>query len=317
MENKTSNLMDSGGMIYPEAIWEIAGATDGLFYFILFISTIISIGLVAATIYFLRTGKSKNKETHITHSNAIELTWTIIPTILVMIVFYWGFVDYIKMRTPPSDAYEIRVTAKKWLWQFDYPGGTSTIGELIVPLNHPVKLVMSSEDVLHSFFLPNMRAKRDVLPNRYTTLWFQAEKTGKYQIFCTEYCGDAHSQMLATLEVKSLADFEEWVETGGGAAEDVPLDELGAKLYKSRGCNACHSVDGSQMIGPSWKGIFGAVREFVDGSSAKADDNYIRQSIVNPGDQILAGYQPVMPTYSGMLSDREINAIIEYIKTLK
>lgn len=212
---------------------------------------------------------------------------------------------------------EIRVTGKKWLWQFEYPKeGVQSMGEFVVPVNQPVKLIMTSDDVLHSFYLPNFRQKRDVLPNRYTRLWFKPNREGVFQVFCTEFCGDGHSVMLATLRVVSNEEYKAWLKDNS-STEDIALKDLGPMLYTKNSCNTCHSTDGSPASGPSWKGIYGAERALTDGSVVTIDDDYIAESIVNPKEKVVAGYQPIMPTYKGLLTDREITAIIEYIKTLK
>ena len=294
---------------------------DRLYYFILFLSILFFVIILVVCIYLLikyrKTPHHQKAIKHVTHNNLLEISWTVIPLILLMAIFFWGFKDYLNMSIAPGDAREIRVTAKKWVWDFYYPEtGLTTSSELTVPVGKPIKLIMSSVDVLHSFFIPNMRVKKDLVPNRYTTVWFEATKPGKYQIFCTEYCGDDHSNMLATLTVLSQSDYQEWVEQGD-PNKSLPLDVLGEKLYKDKGCAACHSTDGSTAIGPTWKGLYQSKRLFTNGDSELADDNYLRSSMVKPMADIVKGFQPVMPTFAGSLSDREINAIIEYIKKLK
>ena len=307
----------------PESISDLATGIDRLFYVELWLCVIVFIGVVGAMGYFIF--KYRVTDTHqvahnqLAHNNTLEITWTIIPTILVLILFYFGFKDFLKLSIPPKNTMEIRVTAKKWMWQFDYPRiNKQTIGELVVPINRPIKLIMSSEDVIHSLYLPNLRIKRDVLPNRYTVVWFQAEKEGEYQIYCAEYCGDAHSNMLAKLKVLSVSDYEKWMsQSGGSLVEGVSLSELGSKLYETKGCISCHSIGSTMMAGPGWGGLYMNDRPLTDGEIVSADDNYLRESIVNPNEKVVRGFQPIMPTYSGMLNDHEINAIIEYIKTLK
>ena len=192
----------------------------------------------------------------------------------------------------------------------------STLNEFVVPVNQPVRLIMSAEDVIHSFFVPSFRIKKDVLPNRYTTIWFETDQTGEYQVFCTEYCGDGHSGMLAVLKVVSWGDYQEWLQKGSAGANDaMPLMELGEKLYTSKACNTCHSLDGVSGVGPSWKGMYEALL-VSEGADVKVQ-NYLREAIVEPQKVIAKGYAPVMPSYSGLLSDREIDAIIEYIKSIK
>ena len=224
------------------------------------------------------------------------------------------------MVTVPNDAIEIKVTGQSWFWTFDYPEGGSTLNELVVPSGVPIKIVLSSKDVIHSFYIPVMRAKMDVLPNRYNVMWFDAKQEGIYPIFCTEYCGTGHSQMNAQVVVMNPKQYNVWLAETGSADDDLPLDELGAKLYSKKACITCHTLDGSPLVGPSYlqtSQMWGQERVFDDGSSATIDDNYIRNSILEPQSQIVAGYQGVMPTYQGLLNDRELDALIAFLKTLK
>jgi cytochrome c oxidase subunit 2 len=225
------------------------------------------------------------------------------------------------MRTPPKDAVDITVTGKQWLWTFEYYNGKKTLNELYVRQNRPVRMVMRADDVLHSFFVPAFRVKQDLIPGRYTQLWFTPTKIGTFDLFCAEYCGTGHSKMLGKVIVLSPEAYDIW-EKGvavddGEAVASLPPAELGEKLYKGKGCNACHSVDGSVVIGPSFKGLYEREGELEDGASYTADENYIRQSILEPQEQIVEGFQPVMPSFKGILSDAEITAIIAYMKTLK
>ena len=298
----------------------IAEGTDALFNFITVTSVILLIGITIAIIYFAwkYRRRSENDVTPvITHNNFLEITWSVIPLILVLIVFGWGLSGYVNLTTPPDDAYEIRVVGKSWLWEFHYETGHVSVNELHVPVNRPVKLVMISDDVLHSFYIPDYRVKMDVLPNRYTSLWFEATEVGESVIFCTEYCGSAHSNMLATAFVHPQEDFETWLEIAGSADDDMDPVELGEQLVTRNACNTCHSSDGSRLQGPSFLELFGAERIMEDGEVVTADENYIRESILEPNARITRGYQPVMPSYAGTLNDRQIDAIIEYIKTLQ
>ncbi|RAP29479.1 cytochrome c oxidase subunit II [Candidatus Marinamargulisbacteria bacterium SCGC AG-343-D04] len=320
---KVKPLLSDGTLWIPGSYSSFSSNYDSLFYFIFWLSVIFTIAIVGVTLYF--SFKYKRSESNlvakkqIVHNNKLEIIWTAIPFVIVMFIFYWGFKDYLYMTVSPENAYEVRVTGKKWFWTYEYPEtGVKTVGELVVPVGRPIKLVMSSTDVLHSFYIPNLRVKRDVVPNKYSNLWFDVTQEGIYQIFCTEYCGDQHSNMDSKLIVKSYEDFLDWMEEQKrGASKDVPLDLLGKKLYKEQGCNSCHSLDGSVVVGPSWKGIYGAQRLLADGSEVKVDDNYLRESIVYPAKKIVKGYPNIMASYAGLLSDREINGIIEYIKTLK
>lgn len=305
----------------PPARSTIAHSVDNLFSFITLVSVIILIGITVAIIYFIIKYRQRSDDdvtSLVDHNNALEVTWSIIPLALVLIVFSWGFRDYIRMFTPPSDAYEINVTAQQWLWKFTYPNGKTSVSKLYVPQNRPVKLVMKSKDVIHSFFVPDFRVKHDVLPDRYTDVWFQAPDTGRSQIFCTQYCGTGHSDMLGTVIVQTNDQFEKWLKQGaGGKPAGMSLADYGKQLYGSQGCKACHSTDGSRIVGPTWKGLYGSTVHLSDGTTVTADDNYIRRSVLDPGAQIVQSYPNVMPTFQGQLNDEQINAIIAYIKSLK
>jgi cytochrome c oxidase subunit 2 len=323
MNEKVESLINTGSFWFPKSASVVSDRVDLLFNVIAIGSTILFVLICFFMVYFIvryrRTGPRANAKSPVVHHTGLELAWTIIPLILVMIIFVWGYRDYLKLMVSPEKTLEIRVTGKQWLWQFDYTKeGVTTLTEMVVPVGKPVSLIMSSEDVIHSFFIPNFRLKRDVIPNRYTKIWFQSDDLGTYQIFCTEFCGDGHSEMLGTLRVVSEADYESWLKGGSDDAQkDIPLAELGEKLFVSKACNTCHSLDGSKKTGPSWQGLYGSTRELTIGEPVTADNNYLRESIVNPAAKVVKGFAPVMPTYSGLLSDREMNAIIEFIKKVK
>ena len=304
----------------PPAKSTTAETTDALFHFINVTSLIFLVGITIAIIYFswrYRRKSDQDVTPVISHNSKLEITWSVIPLILVMIVFGWGFSGYMNLATPPDDAYEVRVVAKSWLWEFHYETGFVSVNELHVPANRPVKLIMSSDDVIHSFYVPDYRVKRDVLPNRYSSLWFEATEPGESVVFCTEYCGSAHSNMLATVFAHSQEDFDTWLATAGSADDDMDLVELGEQLITRNACNTCHSVDGPRLQGPTFQGVWGRERELESGETVIVDENYVRESILEPNAKIAAGYQPVMPSYAGTLNDRQIDAIIEYLKTLQ
>ena len=310
-------MEDKGSVWLPEAASTMASEIDGLFYFTYWVSVIIMVAVVAAMLYFIvkyRRKKANEKTPHVEESKWLELTWIVVPTILVMIVFTWGFQSFLKMSIAPPDAYEIIVRGKKWNWEYEYPNGTVAVNELRVPVEQPVKLIMSSEDVLHSLFIPAFRVKHDVLPNRYTSVWFEAITTGEFPLFCTEYCGTLHSGMLSKVFVLEQDEFNDWVESGGGNFDDMPLVEYGEILYTQQGCAGCHSVDGSAGAGPTFQGLEGSTREFTEGASVVADDNYLRESILNAGAKIVAGYNNVMPGSYSSLTERQVSALIAYIK---
>jgi cytochrome c oxidase subunit II len=240
----------------------------------------------------------------------------VIPLFLVIAIFVWGFKGFVNLRTVPKDALEIHVQAQKWSWLFTYPNGY-TDTELHVPVDRDVRVIIQSTDVLHSLFIPAFRVKMDAVPGRYTDLWFNATKTGAFPIFCTEYCGTAHSDMLSQTIVHEPGGYERWLEEADRAREQMDPVELGQQLYTQQGCATCHSTDGSVRVGPTWKGIFGATHAMTDGTRVVVDENYLRESILQPQARIREGFAPSMPTYQGRLKDFEITALIEYIKTLQ
>ena len=281
--------------------------------------------------------QADTKTEYITGSHLLEAIWVAVPTILLMVIFGWGYSVYRDMKTAPSDAYEIKVIGKQWLWTFLYDNGNTTVNELYVPINKPVKLLMTSQDVLHGFFVPNFRVKQDVVPGMYTSIWFEATVPGKHHIFCTEYCGTSHSGMIG--EVIALEDqqWKDWLKgkkiTGvgraGGELEGIPaeatagqlkqlsLADQGKQVFETKSCNTCHSNDGTTKIGPTWKGLYGTQVELVDGKKVMQDDNFLHECITNPDSARVKGFGPVMPTFKGVLSEQEITAVISYIKSLK
>ena len=250
------------------------------------------------------------------HNMALEVFWSVIPTLIVIGLFWSGYSSYLALEVAPQNTYEILVTGQKWNWQFTYPNGYVD-GELHVPKDTAIKLTMSSQDVIHSFFVPNFRVKRDVIPGRYTQIWFKPRITGTYDVFCTEYCGTSHSTMLSRVVVHEPHEFDAWLEEASDFLSRMPPAEAGQLLYRMRGCKQCHSVDGTAGTGPTFADLFGHPVALASGETVTAEENYLRQAMVDPQSQVVAGFEPVMPTYRGRLKDEEIAAIIEYIKTLQ
>jgi len=297
-----------------------AADMDGLFIFITILTIFFFFFNGALIFYAAKRWKrrSENEVTpHITHDTRLELLWSLIPLVVVMLIFFWGFKGYVSAWVAPNDSMEIVVTGKKWLWEFEYPDGTRALNDLHVPVNRPVKLVMHAEDVIHSFFVPAFRLKRDVLPGRYTELWFTATEPGVYQVYCTEYCGKGHSDMLARIYVDTPEEYEVFLREGDEQVRKMPLKELGKLVYENKGCATCHSIDGSRGQGPTFKGIWGKTERGTDGKEYLVDENYIRDSILNPNAVVVQGYEPIMPTFQGLLREREILGVIEYIKSLQ
>ncbi len=309
----------TGNLWLPSRSSTIAGEVDGVFAFILLIATVFFVGIVGAMTWFVvryrrRPGAQPQRKTH--HSLWLEISWSVIPFLLLIAIFAVGFTTFVGMASEPEGAYEVRVIGKKWVWSFVYPNGYID-DQLHVPVDRPVKLVMSSDDVIHSMYIPAFRVKRDVIPGRYTKLWFEATEPGEYDLYCAEYCGTKHSDMYSRVIVHASGEFETWLNKASNFLETMSPAEAGKLLYRRRGCAQCHSIDGSKMVGPSFYELFGAQAVMESGESLEVDENYIRESILEPQAKARAGYRKVMPTYQGQLSDEEIAAIIEFIKTLE
>ncbi len=308
---------ENGTFWMPEANSTMAPEIDAVFYLVYWISVIIFVAVVAAMAYFAirYRRKDENEVGQVVHeSKLLEATWIVIPTILCLVVFTYGFRGYVKLNAAPPNSIEIQAVGKQWLWEFQYENGAESIGELHVPVDQPVRVIMSSTDVLHSFFIPVFRVKQDVLPNRYTAVWFEATKTGTFDILCTEYCGLQHSGMLGKVVVHTKADYEAWLTEANAA---LPPAELGAQLYTQNNCNTCHTADGSPGVGPTFQGLFGSQRSFVSSPDAVADENYLRESILDPAANIVEGYGNVMPASYSSMSTRNLDALVAYIKTLE
>lgn len=291
---------------------------DFAFNFILAICTfffvlIVGLGILFVIKYRKRPGYVPKPSPH--HSLKLEVTWSVIPIILCVFMFWFGFTGYMHGRTMPEDANQINVVAQKWSWDFQYPNGASD-SVLHLPVGEPTVVTMRSKDVLHSFFIPAFRAKLDVVPGRYSKLWFTPTIEGEYQLFCTEYCGTGHSGMAARVQVHSREKYDEIIEDLNDPIKGRPMHVAGEEIFAKKTCNACHRIDGQPLVGPPLNTVFGATREFADGTSTVADENYIRQSILDPNSQVVQGFGPLMTSYQGTIKDVEIDAIIAYLKHL-
>ena len=312
-----------GTFWFPSQGSTFAAGVDGLFFMILGISVFFTVAITAMMIYFVvkyryRDGVSTAGTSN--HNTALEVLWSVAPSFVLIVIFVGGASQYMDMVTPPREAYEINVTAQKWAWSFTYPNGAVS-NELHVPLGRPVKLLMTSKDVLHDLYIPVFRTKHDVVPGRYNHVWFEAIQEGEYVAFCAEYCGQQHSKMMAKVVVEPQGVFDKWIEDQNNPFEDadgnpVPPAEVGRILYVKHGCNQCHRLDEKPYTGPPWQGRWGKEVAMADGQQVLVDENYIRESILEPGAKVAKGYNPQMPSYQGRLSDREIGAIIALIKSL-
>ncbi|WP_338636165.1 cytochrome c oxidase subunit II [Spirobacillus cienkowskii] len=314
-----------GSFWLPQNISPMTGGQDNLFYFIYGLSVFFFIVVVGFMVYFAwkyRKKKEGERTTDIHGNTKLEIIWSVIPAILFIIIFAWGFLDWVKLNQPPQDSIEVKVIGRKWDWLFiDGKSGAET-SDLIVPINTPVRLTMVSADVIHGFYVPDFRINRDVLPNQYTVLWFKAEKEGNYPILCTQYCGTKHSQMVRYVRVVSEPEYQKAMLAAQGAG--LTPAQLGKKIFEGKGaCASCHDVSKSKVrsVGPP---LFGSYNEeqaiiLANGKkeTVKFDDNYIRESILNPNVRVVVGYPSVMPSYQGQFNDKELNALVEYIKSLK
>jgi cytochrome c oxidase subunit 2 len=245
----------------------------------------------------------------------LELTWTIVPLVLGIVMFYFGTSLYVKMRTPPKNATEIFVIGKQWMWHIQHGNGVRENNTLHVPVGRPVKLTMISQDVLHAFYIPAFRVQEHVVPGRYTQLWFTATQAGEYHLFCNMYCGTQHSEMGGKVVAMPPAEFAAWLANEGQSASPLSMDQMGAKIFNKVGCNNCHGAEDT-LRAPSLYGIYGKRRVFADGTSQIADDEYLRSSILRPYDHLTAGYGETMPVYEGQLSEEDVLNLVSYMKVM-
>lgn len=294
----------------------MAGRVDALYFYLIAVSAFfalaIAVALVFFTIRYRRRSESERPEP-IHGSLQLELLWSIIPFIISMTFFFWGAHIYVSMARPPDDALQMFAVGKQWMWKMQHLEGRREINELHVPLGRAVKLTMTSEDVIHSFYVPAFRVKQDVLPNRYTTIWFEPTMVGSFHLFCAEYCGTDHSRMIGRIVVMDPADYQAWL--AGSPAAESPV-AAGEALFTKLGCVTCHRGD-SGVRGPRLDGVAGKKVTLQNGQTVVADDTYLRESIVNPEAKIVAGFQPIMPTFKGLVSEEGLLQLVTYIKTLE
>jgi cytochrome c oxidase subunit 2 len=315
----------TGSFWLPQNASPTTGAQDSLFYFIFGLSVFFFVLIIFCMCFFMWKYRKKatTKRTHqILGNTTLEIIWSAVPAILFIIIFAWGLYDWVSLNVAPQDAMEVHVTARKWDWLFtDVKTGAET-SDLLVPVNKNVKLIMSSVDVIHGFYVPDFRINRDVLPTQYTVTWFKAEIIGSFPILCSQYCGTKHSQMVRYVRVMSAPDYEKAMIAAQGAG--LTPAQLGKKIFEGKGaCASCHDIspERKRVVGPPLFGVYDTETEIVLSSGShkkvKFDDNYIRQSILDPNFRSVIGYPSVMPSYQGQLNDKEVTALTEYIKSLK
>jgi cytochrome c oxidase subunit 2 len=301
--------------LFPREASTIAPWADALYFFLLLI-TIVGVALVGTLVFGFSIRYRRDKHPvaeHIEGSTLLEATWTIIPLALFLICFVWGALLYFRIYNPPTNAMNIYIVGKQWMWKAEHPGGQHEINNLHVPAGRPVQLTMISQDVFHSFSIPDFRVKREVIPGRYSTVWFEATDPGTYHIFCTQYCGTKHSGMIGEVTVLSPEDYKKWTET---STSGMSLAQNGERLFASMGCGACHSGNAAAR-GPSLAGVYGSTLQLTNGSQVRVTDAYLRDAILNPSQHLTAGYAPIMPTYQGQISEEGLIDLVEYIKTLQ
>ncbi|MGH7952129.1 MAG: cytochrome c oxidase subunit II [Limisphaerales bacterium] len=301
--------------IFPKEASTIAAQTDDIYFFLLGMSAFVLAIVFLPMIYCLfkyRRGKKANREPLKVSTTKIEISWTIIPTFIAMGIFGWGAKVYFDEEVPPTNALQINVVGKQWMWKIQHQEGNREIDALHIPVNRPVKLTLASEDVIHSFFVPAFRVKQDVVPGRFTTEWFEPDRVGAYHFYCSEYCGAGHSLMQGMVYVMTPTAYQEWLTRG--RPKDT-LAQSGEKLFRELGCTGCH-VGNSAIHAPPLEGLYEHLVPLSNGTFVRADDKYLRDSILLPESQIVAGYKPLMPTYQGRISEDELFQVIAYIKSI-
>ncbi|MBA3639160.1 MAG: cytochrome c oxidase subunit II [Acidobacteria bacterium] len=301
--------------LFPQQASAQAGQVDAIYFFMVAVTAFFSILIAGLVVFFAIKYRRRHRDEvgyAIHGSLALELLWTVIPFVIVMVMFAWGAKVFFELYRPPVGAMEIYVVGKQWMWKVQHMDGQREINELHIPVGRPVKLIMGSEDVLHSYFIPDFRVKADVIPGRYNVLWFTATKPGTYKLFCAEYCGTKHSGMVGNIIAMEPEAFQAWL--GGGAASESPVAQ-GEKLFSDLSCNTCHMAD-SQGRGPMLTNLFNKRVELQNGQTVVADEAYLRESIVNPQAKIVAGFQPIMPTFQGLVSEEQLLQLISYVKSL-
>jgi cytochrome c oxidase subunit 2 len=308
--------MFPGISLFPERASALAADVDNLYYFITAVAAFFAIVVTIFVIYFAakyRTSDPFAVGARIHGSIPLELAWSIVPFLVSLVIFVWSASVYFDLNRPPDQTLEIYATGKRWMWKFQHLGGQNEINELHVPLGRPVKITFTSEDVLHSMFFPAFRIKADAIPGRYSSLWFSANKLGQFHLFCAEYCGTKHSGMVGSVFVMEPTAYQEWLS---GHAEGGTLTSRGERLFGDLACNTCHLSDGSGR-GPSLANKFGSSEQIAGGARVAVDEAYLRESILLPQAKVVAGYQPLMPTFQGLLSEENVMALVEYVKSLR
>ena len=308
--------MWSGNPLFPEAASTVASRVDALYIFLVAL-TLFFVALIAGLVIFFGIKYRRRQPDEIgarIHGGLIlEIAWSVIPLIISLGIFAWSADLFFAMSRPPDEAMNIYVVGKQWMWKVQHIDGQREINQLHIPVGRKVKLTMTSEDVIHDFFIPEFRVKADVIPGRYTTIWFEATKPGTYRLFCAEYCGNKHSGMIGEVIVQEPNDFQAWMH---GGLSQGSLAAAGEQLFSDLACNTCHRSD-TQGRGPALTGVYGSTVALMSGVNATADEAYIRESILTPAAKVVNGFQPIMPTFQGLVTEEQLLQLIEYVKSLK
>jgi cytochrome c oxidase subunit II len=308
--------MFPGTPLFPDSASTMAGRVDALYFFLIAVAAFFSVLIAGLIVYYAVKYRRRSPDSVgevIVGGLVLEITWTVVPLLITMVIFVWGASVYFAMAHPPDETLNVYVVGKQWMWKFQHLDGQREINELHVPVGRAVKLIATSEDVIHDVFMPEFRVKADVLPGRYTNIWFQATKPGRFHLFCAEYCGTRHSGMIGQIVVMEPNDYQAWLS---GGAPEGSLASAGEKLFADLACNTCHRPD-AQGRGPVLQGLFGKTVTLQSGETAVVDEAYVRESILLPSAKITAGYQPIMPTFQGLVSEEQLLELIEYVKSLK
>jgi len=300
--------------VWPARASTTAGNVDALFIFLVVLSAFMSVAIFTMiTVFALRYHRRRGHEAEqIEGSNSLEITWSVVPLFIFMFIFAWGAIIYFQERTPPRGTATVYVVAKQWMWKLQHEEGQREINELHVPVGRDVRMVMTSQDVIHSFYVPAFRIKQDVLPGRYTTAWFRPTRPGTYHLFCAEYCGTQHSGMIGQVVVMEPAQYQSWLSGGGTTGS---MAQNGEAIFQQLGCSTCHRFD-TQGRGPNLTGVFGRKVQLDDGRMVTADEDYVRESIMNPAAKVVSGFKPIMPVFQGIVSEDQLNALVAYVKSL-
>ncbi|MGZ5094070.1 MAG: cytochrome c oxidase subunit II [Burkholderiales bacterium] len=307
-------LMDTSFHWLPVSASDAADRVDVLFFSMVGITGTVAIGIFAVMAFFLiryRHGSSASRTAPPSRNLPVEAVWIGLPLLIFLCIFAWAAYDYSALYTPPADAAPVYIVAKQWMWRLQHANGRREIDELHVPLGKPVRLIMTSQDVIHSFYAPALRIKQDVVPGRYTSIWFRPTVAGEYHLLCAEYCGTHHAGMHGRIVVMQPAEFSQWISSG---TEAPGLAERGFTLFRQYGCSGCHSVQ-SSVHAPDLNGLIGRTVHLSDGRTLTADESYVRDSILLPKKDVVAGFDPIMPSFAGQIGEEDIEAIIHYIRS--